>query len=182
MFWVRTPFLWVGLGTGYSLVGWVGHGLNIIFIMGTGWIRVRIYGFGLGVDWVVAAWIGYGFSFPTRAGLLYPTSNSDCNVRPTLSGLQLLWHKYSIWAFGFDEWCSKREESCPKFQYWATLELSLLIFVQSQRQSSFSMYLNAVTELVPWFFALGHTNYARWIPVHLHNITELPTRHPDIAR
>ena len=53
---------------------------------------------------------------------------------------------------------------------------------RSQRQSSFSMYLDVLTELVPWFFALDHTNYARWIPVHLRDITELPTRHPDVAR
>ena len=61
---------------------------------------------------------------------------------------------------GFHEWCSKREESCPQFQYLATvmpLELCLLDFVRSQRQSSFSMYLDALTELVPWFFALDHT-------------------------
>lgn len=62
------------------------------------------------------------------------------------------------------------------------LELCLLIFVRSQRQSSFSMYLDALTELVPWFFALDHTNYARWIPVHLRDMSELSARDPDIAR
>ena len=30
-------------------------------------------------------------------------------------------------------------------------------------------------------FAQDHTNYSRWIPVHLYT-TELPTRHPHIAR
>ena len=44
MFRVRT-FLWVGLVTGYSLVGWVGHGFNIFL----GWVRVENYGFGLRV-------------------------------------------------------------------------------------------------------------------------------------
>jgi len=34
--WVRVIVLWVGLGTGYSLVGWVGHGFNIILSMGSG--------------------------------------------------------------------------------------------------------------------------------------------------
>ena len=65
---------------------------------------------------------------------------------------------------GFDEWYSEREESCPQLQYCATvmsLELCLLVFVRSQRQSSFSMYLDALTELVPWYFALDHINYAR---------------------
>ena len=38
------------------------------------------------------------------------------------------------------------------------------------------MYLDALTELVPWFFALDHTNYSRWIPVHLRDMTELPQK------
>ena len=59
------------------------------------------------------------------------------------------------------------------------LELCLLVYVRSLRQSSFSMYIDALTELIPWFFAVVHTNYARWIPVHLRDMTELPTRHPD---
>ena len=44
------------------------------------------------------------------------------------------------------------------------------------------MYLDALTERVAWFFALDHTNYVRWIPVHLRDLTELPTKHPDVAR
>jgi hypothetical protein len=86
---------------------------------------------------------------------------------------------------GFRKWCSKREENCPQFQYWTTvmsLELCLLVYVRSLRQSSFSMYLDALKELVPWFFALDHTNYARWIPVHIRDMTELPARHPDVNR
>ena len=44
------------------------------------------------------------------------------------------------------------------------------------------MYLNALTELVLWFQALDHTHYARRIPVHLRDIAELTTKHPDITR
>ena len=44
------------------------------------------------------------------------------------------------------------------------------------------MYLDALTELVPWFHALDHTHYARWIPVHLKDMAELITKHPDVAR
>ena len=60
----------------------------------------------------------------------------------------------------------------------------MLVFVRSLRQASFSMYLDALTELAKWFHALDHTNYARWIPVHLRDMAmaELTNRHPDIAR
>ena len=44
------------------------------------------------------------------------------------------------------------------------------------------MYLAALTELVPWFHALGHTHYARWIPVHLRDMAALPMKHPGVAR
>ena len=42
------------------------------------------------------------------------------------------------------------------------------------------MNLDALTELVPWFFALDHTNYARWIPVHLRDMAELANKHPYV--
>ena len=70
-----------------------------------------------------------------------------------------------------------------QFQYCATvksLELCLLVFVRYQRKSSFSMYLDALTELVPWFFALDHTNYARWI--QFISVTLLSYQRDDVAR
>ena len=63
-----------------------------------------------------------------------------------------------------------------------SLELRLRVFVWPQQQSSFNMYLDALTERVPWFFALDHTNYVSWIPVHLRDLTELPTKLPDVAK
>ena len=59
--------------------------------------------------------------------------------------------------------------------------MCLLVFVRPQQQFPFSVYLDALTEHVPWFFALDHTNYARWIPVHLRDITGQSTRYPDGA-
>ena len=58
----------------------------------------------------------------------------------------------------------------------------MLIFVRSLRVASFAMCLDALTELVPWFFSLDHTNYAQWIPVHLRDMAELPNRQPDVAK
>ena len=55
----------------------------------------------------------------------------------------------------------------------------MLIFVRSLRVASFTMYLDSLTELTPWFFALDHTNYA---PVHLRDMAELPIRLPEVAK
>jgi len=63
----------------------------------------------------------------------------------------------------FEAWHDERVLNCPQFQYWATtndLEICILTYVQSLREANFEMYLD---ELTPWFFALDHTNYARWI-------------------
>lgn len=62
------------------------------------------------------------------------------------------------------------------------LEGCILTYVQSLREANFAMYLDALTELVPWFCALDHTNYARWTPVHLRDMAELPQTHPDVYR
>ena len=32
---------------------------------------------------------------------------------------------------------------------------------------------------MPWFFALDHYNYARWVPVHLRDMESLPTSIKD---
>ena len=85
----------------------------------------------------------------------------------------------------FEDWCCQKGEGIPQFHYWATvleLELLVLVYVRSLRQGSLIMYLDALTELVPWFHALDHTHYARWIPVHLKDMAELTTEHPDVAR
>ena len=85
----------------------------------------------------------------------------------------------------FDAWCNQRSEDIPQFQYWSIvleLELLLLVFVRSLREGSFPMYLDSLTELAKWFHAMDHTHYARWIPVHLKDMTELPVTHPDVAK
>ena len=45
-----------------------------------------------------------------------------------------------------------------------------------------TLYPDALTQLIPWFHALDHTHYARWIPVHLKFMVELTTKHADVAR
>ena len=85
----------------------------------------------------------------------------------------------------YESWCNVRKENCPQFHYWATvlsLELTTLVFVRSLREANFNMYVDALTELTPWFFALDHTNYSRWIPVHLRDMAELPSKHPEVYK
>ena len=81
-------------------------------------------------------------------------------------------------------WCKERASRSPHFRYWEIvmeMESCILTFVCSLQDRNFDMYLDALTEFVPWFFALYHTNYARWVPVHLKDMANLSDRHPEIA-
>ena len=48
-------------------------------------------------------------------------------------------------------------------------------------ETNFNMYIDAPTKLSSFFFALDHTDYARWIPVRLRAMLNLTNKHPDMA-
>lgn len=111
----------------------------------------------------------------------------------TASSLYLLLQKaYADYSNDLDEgddlasledWCTERAASSPQFHFWwmiLQLELVVMIYVRAIREGNFLLYVDALTKLVPWFFALGHTHYARWIPVHLRDMVELKHTHPDV--
>ena len=84
----------------------------------------------------------------------------------------------------FEDWCVKMRESNPQFMYWSLvleLELTVLSFLRSIRSSSFKDYVDALERLIPWFFALNRTNYARWLSVHIKDMRELEFKHPQLA-
>jgi hypothetical protein len=111
----------------------------------------------------------------------------------TASSLHLLMKKaYSEYSsnlrsnenlMSFEDWCISRAEGCPQFKFWfmiLQLELQLMIFVRSIREGDFHLYIDALATLVPWFFSLDHTHYARWIPVHLRDMMRLKGQHPNV--
>ena len=80
-------------------------------------------------------------------------------------------------------WISAKLEASVQFKYWYTvieLEAILLLLVQSIRQSNFMMFVSALEQLVPWMFALDHTNYSRWLPIFISDLKQLPAKHPKI--
>ena len=42
-------------------------------------------------------------------------------------------------------------------------------------ERNFSLYLDSLKEIIPWFFALDHYHYAQWMPVHTCDMENLPT-------
>lgn len=60
--------------------------------------------------------------------------------------------------------------------------MTVLVYVRSLGQASFSVYVDALRELAVWSHALDHTNYGRWIPVNFRDMVELPKTHPELAQ
>lgn len=83
----------------------------------------------------------------------------------------------------FNEWNNRKIETEPTFHYWdqvLQLQQCLLVFVRAIRERNFELYICALEEMIPWFFALGHFNYARWAVVHLIEMKNLKEKFPDV--
>ena len=82
----------------------------------------------------------------------------------------------------FNMW-NQRSQALPMFKFWSTiidLELLMSRFVRSLREGDFQLYVQSCDELCCWFHALDHTNYARWLPVHVRDMVELAEKHPQV--
>ena len=80
-------------------------------------------------------------------------------------------------------WEKRLAEKGATAKYWKTVEMNLLLLcrlLRAQRTGDWRMTLNTCTDLCSWFFAFGHTNYARWMPVFLHDMKHLPEIHPSV--
>uniref|UniRef100_UPI00358F76BE uncharacterized protein n=1 Tax=Myxine glutinosa TaxID=7769 RepID=UPI00358F76BE len=82
----------------------------------------------------------------------------------------------------FEDWKEKMIRNSPTFEFWdkiLQLELLVVIFIRSHRERNFALYIDVLEALAPWFFVLDHTNYARWLPVHIRDMKALPNEIRD---
>ena len=56
-----------------------------------------------------------------------------------------------------------------------------MVFVRSLREGNFQLYLSSLSALDPWFSALDHTHYSRWLLVHIRDMVTLRARIPDVV-
>ena len=52
--------------------------------------------------------------------------------------------------------------------------------VRSFREANFERYVQYLGQIVPWMFAFDHTNYARWLPIHIKDMVQLKERVPSV--
>ncbi|KAJ8873240.1 hypothetical protein PR048_026874 [Dryococelus australis] len=83
------------------------------------------------------------------------------------------------------DWHTKMRAEQPMLQYWDIVlktELCILTLLQSIRETNFQLCVNSLIRLAPWFFRLDHTNYARWLTVHIQYLICIEDKHLDIAQ
>ena len=83
----------------------------------------------------------------------------------------------------FEEWCIQRAKTTVHFDYWLKtlfLELLMLRYIRSLREGNFQLYVESLTQIMPWMFSLDHTHYSRWLSVHISDMITLAKKHPDV--
>ena len=76
----------------------------------------------------------------------------------------------------------RREAHGPMHVFWNSyLEMvSLLLdFIRATREGNWQLHLNCIKDILPWYFAYGHINYARYLPVYLADMLALEDTHPE---
>lgn len=79
-------------------------------------------------------------------------------------------------ALPLDGWKLIMAKTSPTFHFWfliMQLEVLLLVFLSSLRHGNFPLYVQSLTKMAPWFFALDQQNYARWLTVHIKDMKEM---------
>ena len=86
-------------------------------------------------------------------------------------------------SMNFSEWGLKMERESPTFQFWSIIlkmELVLFAFLRSIRSGNFQHYLDSMKKMIPWFLALDHFHYVRWLSVHISDMTMLETTNSGV--
>ena len=59
------------------------------------------------------------------------------------------------------------------------MEALCFLFIKSVRIGDFDTFLECLKAILPWFFALDHTQYSRWMPVFIQDFSTLERDHNE---
>ena len=74
------------------------------------------------------------------------------------------------------------EDNGPLKMFWRSyfeMVSLLLTFIRATREGNWPLHLECIREMLPWYFAYDHVNYARYLPVYLMHMIQLPETHPE---
>ena len=84
-----------------------------------------------------------------------------------VSHLVPLLHEFRLWG----------QSESPTFQYWFMFLDAVEIMLQNiraERAGLWSLHLQSVCNMLPYFFITNRTNYSRWTPVYILDMIDLP--------
>ncbi|XP_065894959.1 uncharacterized protein [Dysidea avara] len=82
-----------------------------------------------------------------------------------------------------EQWCLAQAQQSLMFNYWLnslSLEILLLLYIRSIREGNFQLYIESLSKITPWMFALDHVHYSRWLPIHIRDMMSLTNKHPEV--
>ena len=81
------------------------------------------------------------------------------------------------------DWLASKSSESEMCFYWKIVldfELTILIFIRSEREGNYNLYKIALRKLIKWYFIFGKIHYARWLLIHLFDLMTLEDMFPDI--
>jgi hypothetical protein len=80
-----------------------------------------------------------------------------------------------------DQWAQRQDHVMLKYWYGIlNHEMHILMLVRSFRESTLSLMMSSCERLAEIFFALDHTQYARWLPVFIQDLKVLSVENPSV--
>ena len=81
------------------------------------------------------------------------------------------------------DWMENQASESPMFNYWKIIfdfQVLILMFIRSERERNFPLYIQILKSVMKYIFALNHYNYARWLSIHVDDLMKLEIICPDI--
>ena len=78
---------------------------------------------------------------------------------------------------------SERKAKSKLFSFWEeyiAMVMILLQFIKAECTGNWNLHLSSTAAMIPHFFAMDRTNYARWMPIYLADMHKLEERHPQV--
>ena len=78
---------------------------------------------------------------------------------------------------------SEGQRQSHLFAFWATyMDMVHILhdFIRAEREGNWLAHLSYVARMAPYFVAMDRCNYARWLPVYLADMHQVPQKHPAV--
>ena len=88
----------------------------------------------------------------------------------SLTHLSILSYQKQSTIKNYATWKAAQRSHSVNAKYWFTvieMEALYFMFIKSVRIGHFETFLECFKAVLPWFFALDHTQYSRWMPVFI---------------